>query len=90
VSDEPTMIICSRADRPLPVMGSVKVDAPCGHQVWVAPSGQRVITETGARPVCQECAIEQLRADREAKVLQPTREQIDELAREFLRRRMTQ
>lgn len=35
---------------------SIKVDGACGHEVWVAPAGQRMIA-IGAEPRCVPCAV---------------------------------
>lgn len=35
---------------------SIKVDGSCGHEVWVAPAGQRILA-AGGEAHCVPCAV---------------------------------
>ena len=40
-----------------PVPGSIQIEASCGHQVWLAPSGQHIQAMSDKHPlVCSDCA----------------------------------
>ena len=64
------------------------VCAECGREILVAPSG-RDLQQTMPPPVtlvCIDCGIANIQADPEPTVLEPTSEQLDELARHRERR----
>jgi len=60
------------------VPGSVQYNCnDCDTEVWVAPSGQRLIRERGATIVCMNCA--QVRLDKEPGTLEITGDQVEEI-----------
>jgi hypothetical protein len=82
--EERTIIICVRK-RDVPVRvarGSVQAKCDgCGCKLIVAPTGQRIMREHGAVPVCDVCATQQIAASDEAEVRPLEPDQAAELAR---------
>lgn len=64
------------------VPGSVILTADCGHDVWVAPSGQRMLA--GMKLFCTDCAPALLEAD-PGPIMPPNAEQLGEIV-ELLKR----
>lgn len=60
------------------VAGSVIQRGTCGHDVWIAPSGQRMLAGI-EKVVCMDCAPALLKAD-PGKLMPPSAEQLAEIA----------
>lgn len=87
MSDE-NVIFATRVDAAgVPVAGSTKVRAVCGHDVWLAPSSRKMLASGEASVVyCIACGMAMIDEHPEA-ALAITDEQRSELRRELARRR---
>ncbi len=79
MKEEPSAMICAPVSSidPLDVPSGAIVDqcARCGHDVWLAPSGQ-AIKEKGALLVCVPCGLPEAMASGGVLI---TKEQIQEI-----------
>lgn len=82
--DGPPIIICVRTEGVEPAMGSVEIRGACGHDLWIAPSGLKIVEETGARPMCSACGLESVKEAPEVRLHPPNPEQIAEITLELL------
>lgn len=81
MEDEVTVIICLPVEgdpsRYL-VPGSIQSQCEdCGAKVWVAPSGQDIISSTNATVVCTRCGL--TRVKEEPGSLETSEKQIEEI-----------
>jgi len=70
VTDEDrVVIICAvAAGNPNPAEGSVTTHcADCGVQVWLAPTGQGIVMEHGASPLCIGCGTKSIEESDDAE-----------------------
>lgn len=58
----------------------------CGQEVWLAPSGQRIVAEEAPTLLCIPCGMKAIAADPEPEIVPLNQEQRDEIA-EYRRRR---
>lgn len=68
MSDEQKRIIlCARTDGGIQeadmAMGSVRIPASCGHEVWLSRSGMQIHLGMGAELLCTECGITRMQAE---------------------------
>lgn len=80
--DDEILLICMPAlkgERPNVPGGGVRECKDCHRPVWVAPTGMKMERERGAQLVCMDCAHERMKDDPEAKIQDPTPEQIEEI-----------
>lgn len=70
---EPTMLIVSPAYKVPGVPGSVRIKASCGHDAWLAPSGQRSQRLDPLPTRCVDCMPS---GPFEARVVEGSREEL--------------
>lgn len=79
MTDEPRTLICAPVDSSFEVIpGSVVHHASCGHDVWLAPTGQEMVADV-AEVVCVPCGLRMVQADPSPEFVPPTAEQLREI-----------
>ena len=77
----------SNKEEPKFIVGSAEANVPgsakfvcsrCTRDVWLARSGQRIVRDAQARPLCMNCMLEQLKNDPQLEIEIPSRETVME------------
>jgi hypothetical protein len=81
VTDE-AIIMCAPSDWP-GVIGSkiAKCGDGCGAEIQIAPTGQMIVENQGAIPICLKCGKKRMRENDDHEIQPPTREQMEEIIR---------
>ena len=84
MDDERDVLVCNRVeafDIPM-IPGTTKLRCTdCDHEVWCAPTGQKMVIELGLATLCTVCAYALMAEEEEGevKIMAPTAEQVEEL-----------
>jgi len=84
--DDTLVIVCQPVrprERPAVRGSAVRECADCRSPIWLAPSGQKIAKEKPSILVCLGCASKRLEAEKDTKIMQPTREQLEEISGSF-------
>ena len=85
--DDEVVLICMPAmpkERPDIEGSALRECKDCRRPIWLAPTGQKMERERGAKLTCMYCIAEKMKEDPETKIEMPTPEQLEEVKRTLL------